>query len=436
MSHYKTYLNYKQSGVGWLGEVPDHWKILPVCSLFKRGKSLGHESEELLSVYRDFGVVIKSSRDDNNNKASEDLSLYQLVKPSNLVTNKMKTWQGSIAISPYRGIVSPAYFVYQNNHNELDAYLHHLLRSLPYVTGYMSASKGIRVNQWDLDPDLFRYFPVLVPPKNEQLIIAKHIDDETTRIDSLVSKKTRFIDLLHEKKQALITQAVTEGLDPNVKMKDSGVEWLGQVPTHWDVLPIKHIVATPITDGPHETPNFVDEGIPFVSAEAISSGQINFEKIRGYITEEAHRQYSQKYYPQRGDIFMIKSGATTGITAMVETDINFNIWSPLAVIRCGVRSVPRFVLNYMRSRSFQDAIELNWSYGTQQNIGMGVIGDLAITVPPVEEQIEIALRIDSQIARLDTLINRTERSIELLKERRSALITAAVTGQIDLREAA
>lgn len=131
---------------------------------------------------------------------------------------------------------------------------------------------------------------------------------------------------------------------------------------------------------------------------------------------------------------MVKSGATTGVSAIVDTDIDFNIWSPLAVIRCGARSDPRFVLNYMRSRSFQDAIELNWSYGTQQNIGMGVIGDLAVTVPPIDEQIEIASYIDNETARIDILISSTERSIELLKERRSALITAAVTGQIDVRE--
>ena len=273
-----------------------------------------------------------------------------------------------------------------------------------------------------------------VAPVAEQRAIATHLDRETTRIDGLVSKKTRFIELLREKRQALVTHAVTKGLNPNVKMKDSGVEWLGVVPEHWGAMAIKHIVATPITDGPHETPNFVDEGIPFISAEAVSSGKINFEKIRSYITKEDHQRFSQKYRPERGDIFMVKSGATTGVSAIVDTDIDFNIWSPLAVIRCGARSDPRFVLNYMRSRSFQDAIELNWSYGTQQNIGMGVIGDLAVTVPPIDEQIEIASYIDNETARIDILISSTERSIELLKERRSALITAAVTGQIDVRE--
>jgi len=218
---------------------------------------------------------------------------------------------------------------------------------------------------------------------------------------------------------------------PYPAYKDSGVEWLGRVPEHWDVMAIKHVVATPITDGPHETPEFFDDGVPFVSAEAVSSGKIDFDKIRGFISRIDHDRYSQKYLPKRGDIFMIKSGATTGVTAIVETDVEFNIWSPLAVIRCAARSNPYFVLNYMRSRSFQEAVALSWSYGTQQNIGMGVIGDLSVTVPPVEEQQAIADHLDRETARIDALIEKKTRFIKLLREKRQALITHAVTKGLD-----
>ncbi|MEW3612688.1 restriction endonuclease subunit S [Pseudomonas aeruginosa] len=218
---------------------------------------------------------------------------------------------------------------------------------------------------------------------------------------------------------------------PYPAYKDSGVEWLGKVPEHWQVMAIKHIVSTPITDGPHETPEFLDDGVPFVSAEAVSAGKVDFEKIRGFISREDHERYSQKYCPQRGDIFMIKSGATTGVTAIVDTDEEFNIWSPLAVIRCGGRSAPYFVLNFMRSRSFQEAVTLSWSYGTQQNIGMGVIGNLAVTVPPQEEQQVIAAHLDRETARIDALIEKKTRFIEVLREKREALITHAVTKGLD-----
>ena len=218
---------------------------------------------------------------------------------------------------------------------------------------------------------------------------------------------------------------------PYPAYKDSGVEWIGQVPEHWLIRPIKGIVSTPITDGPHETPQFYDHGVPFVSAEAISDGFLNFEKIRGYISREAHEVYLKKYKPQKNDIFMIKSGATTGVTAIVDTDIEFNIWSPLAVIRCNDAMNSFFVLNYMRSHSFQEGVSQNWSFGTQQNIGMGVIGDLHVTAPPLDEQKAIANYLDRETTRIDDLIAKKTRFIELLKEKRSALITHAVTKGLD-----
>jgi type I restriction enzyme, S subunit len=211
------------------------------------------------------------------------------------------------------------------------------------------------------------------------------------------------------------------------KYKDSGVEWLGEVPEHWGILPIKRIVAVPITDGPHETPQFLDEGVPFVSAEAISSGRIDFSKIRACISPEDNARYSIKYSPMLHDIFMVKSGATTGITAIVEDHTNFNIWSPLAVIRCGSAAAPRFVLNFMRSRNFIEAITLNWSFGTQQNIGMGVIENLACTIPPLPEQTRIAAFLDRETAKIDGLVAEQQRLIDLLKEKRQAVISHAVT---------
>ncbi|QDU53125.1 Type-1 restriction enzyme EcoKI specificity protein [Gimesia panareensis] len=214
---------------------------------------------------------------------------------------------------------------------------------------------------------------------------------------------------------------------PYDQYKDSGVDWLGAVPSHWDVVPIKHIVATPVTDGPHETPEFINEGIPFVSAEAVSSGKIDFAKIRGYISQADHVRYCQKYKPQVGDVYMVKSGASTGTTAIVEDDREFSIWSPLAVIRCDENSYPRFVLNFLRSRNFQEGVTLNWSFGTQQNIGMNVIENLNITKPPLDEQKVISSFLDVETAKIDALVAEQQQLIELLKEKRQAVISHAVT---------
>jgi type I restriction enzyme S subunit len=352
--------------------------------------------------------------------------------------NKMKAWQGSIAISEHEGIVSPAYFVYQPNARMFDLaipkYIHYLLRHPMYIAQYLRQSKGIRVNQWDLDPDEFKKIELLLPKTEEQKTIIDFLDHETAKIDALIEKQQRLIELLKEKRQAVISHAVTKGLNPNAPMKDSGVEWLGEVPAHWDVHAIKHIVSTPITDGPHETPEFFDTGIPFVSAEAVSSGRIDFEKIRAHISDADNQRYSKKYSPKKFDIYMVKSGATTGVTAIVETDNVFNIWSPLAAIRCNELNYPYFVLNFMRSRNFADAIAISWSFGTQQNIGMKVIENLPITRPPLSEAIEIANSLQYKSAKFDKIILHAQGQIELMQERRTALISAAVTGKIDVRD--
>lgn len=217
------------------------------------------------------------------------------------------------------------------------------------------------------------------------------------------------------------------------KYKPSGVEWLGEVPEHWEIMALKRIVSTPVTDGPHETPEIYDDGIPFVSAEAIKNDKIDFSKIRGFISVEDHRRYSIKYRPQRNDIYIIKSGATTGNVAMVETDDEFNIWSPLAAIRPSRKiSFPRFLFHYVKSKEFLTSIQLSWSFGTQQNIGMSVIENLVVTLPPLPEQQAIAAFLDRETGRIDTLVAKKEHLIELLREKRSALISAAVTGKIDV----
>jgi type I restriction enzyme, S subunit len=212
------------------------------------------------------------------------------------------------------------------------------------------------------------------------------------------------------------------------RYKPSDVEWLGDIAHHWDVSPIKFLVSTPVTDGPHETPEIFDEGIPFVSAEAVSGGIINFDKIRGHITVEDHKRFSKKYKPKRGDIYLVKSGATTGRVAMVETDVEFNIWSPLAAIRCNPALVDRyFLFFYMQSKEFQTGVELSWSYGTQQNIGMGVIQNLQTPLPAPAEQRAIAAFLDRQTGRLDRLVAKKRELMERLKEKRTALISRTVT---------
>lgn len=269
--------------------------------------------------------------------------------------------------------------------------------------------------------------------QTEQRQIAEYLDRETRQIDVLVTKQEQLVEALTERRQAVIAHAVTRGLDPLIELKDSATKWWGKIPVHWSISGLKHLVSIPITDGPHETPTFLDDGIEFISASAISDGFVNFDKRRGYISAEDHALYSMKYSPRLHDILMIKSGATTGISAILTEDRDFSIWSPLAALRSNSRANPFFVHFAIQSQAFQRALALAWTFGTQQNIGMSSIGDLQIPIPPKSEQDQIALNIQERTSKIDALSAKALEVIEVLKERRQSLISAAVTGKIDVR---
>ena len=275
--------------------------------------------------------------------------------------------------------------------------------------------------------------PIAFPPIVEQQAIASYLDKKCDRINTAINTQKKKIELLNELKQTIITNAVTKGLNPDVATKDSGVEWIGEVPNHWEVCKTLHCLSQPITDGPHETPELFPEGIPFVSAEAVScgNGSIDFNHIRGFISEEYYRECCKKYTPQKDDVYMIKSGATTGKVAMVDTDIKFTIWSPLAVFRCNQQKMlPKFLFHSLTCPFYQVQVELGWNYGTQQNIGMRTLEKLYLIVPPINEQHDILSYLDEKLADVNSQISKTFRRIELLQELKQSIITEAVTGKI------
>lgn len=423
-----TYHTYKDSGVEWLGNVPSEWQVKRLGTQFEERREKVSDKD-----YAALSVTMKGIVPQLENAAKTEAGdNRKLVRVNDFVINSRSDRKGSSGVSPLDGSVSLISIVLEPKTIE-PVFCHHLLRSYAFQHEFYRYGKGIHADLWSTNYSEMKNILLALPSREQQIKIANFLDYETVRIDDLVKKQEKLVELLKEKRQAVISHAVTKGLNPNAPMKYSGVEWLGQIPEHWEVPKIKNIVSTPVTDGPHETPTFVDKGVPFVSAEAVSGGYVNFKKVRGYITEELNKVYSRKYTPRRHDIYMVKSGATTGVTAIVETDDVFNIWSPLAVIRCKEEYAPYFVLNYMRSYSFQEAVELNWSFGTQQNIGMGVIENLEVPCPPLNEAKEISTYLHKQTAKIDKTIELAGQGIELIKERRTALISAAVTGKIDVR---
>ncbi len=346
------YPEYKDSGVAWLGEVPAHWDAGSLKWLCQR-YSGGTPDKNRLEFWENGTIPWL------NSGAVNDGRIYE---PSAYITHEAfekssAKWIPSGALlmalagqGKTKGMVAQLMFESTCNQSmaaivpsaKVDARCLYWWLACNYQNIRNMAGGDLRDG---LNLDLLGAIPCPLPPLGEQVAIAAFLDRETAKIDALIAEQEKLIALLAEKRQATTSHAVTRGLNPNAPMKDSGVPWLGEVPAHWRVLSIKRLVSTPITDGPHETPNFSEEGIPFVSAEAVSGGFIDFDKIRGYISVEDHMRYSAKYKPQLHDIYMVKSGVTTGVAAIVESDREFNIWSPLAAIRCDKqRADPYFAL--------------------------------------------------------------------------------------------
>jgi type I restriction enzyme S subunit len=437
MSKYRAYPEYKDSGVEWLGEVPGHWDNRRIGFLFNRKKDTGHPDAELLSVYRDYGVIPKSSRDDNWNKPSDDLTPYQLVKAGDLVMNKMKTRQGSIAVSEFEGIVSPAYHVAEPDRcfaNMADSrYIHYLLRSPVYISQYERLSKGIRVNQWDLDYEVFKTIEALLPRVDEQGQIAAFLDRETAKIDRLIVKQEELIELLKEKRQAVISHAVTKGLDPGAPMKDSGVEWLGEIPAHWDRIRLKQ-VCSHIVDCLHSTPAYEEDGdFPAIRTADVIPGKLLFENARR-VSEDTYKERVGRLEPIKGDIFYSREGERYGIAALVPSAVKACLAQRMMHFRVEGEFLPEFIMWSLNSESTYRQASQDVIGATSPHVNVETIRNFWLCDVPIKEQRLIVESIQNRVEKIDALIEKVGGMIEHLQERRTALISAAVTGKIDVRK--
>jgi type I restriction enzyme S subunit len=376
--------------------------------------------------------VPKSSRDDNNNKASDDLGLYQLVCPGDLAINKMKAWQGSVAISRHRGVVSPAYFIYEAKHGECSRYLHYLMRSPRYTTGYLSISKGIRINQWDLEPQYHSRLPVVLPPKDEQEVIATFLDRETAKIDALIAEQEKLLVLLAEKRQATISRAVTRGLDSNVATKDSKTSWLGPVPAHWKITRLKYVAAA-IFDCPHETPVYDPDGDYLVIRTAdVDRGVLDASRM--FRLDAAQYEIrTRRSDLAAGDIVYGREGERWGHAALVPEPGRYCLGQRMMQIRPSRQIDPVFLMWQLNSVATYRQGELDTVGATSPHVNVGTIRNFQLALPPIEEQRGIADHLTTEAVRFDALQAEAEHAMKLLREHRTALISAAVTGQIDVR---
>ena len=442
-----TYTKYKPSGIEWIGDVPKHWESIRLKfigylygGLSGKNANDFNQQEGINSKYfipftniahnkiinpNDLQKVI-IHENENQNKVKKD-DLFFMMSSENYDDVGKSTVLSVTLIDVYLNSFCKGFRITNKNYSSI--FLNYLLLSNAYRSRLLIEANGYtRIN---LKIEKINDFIINVPPLPEQQSIANFLDHKTFLIDAAITKKQQLIELLKEERTALINHAVTKGINPDLKLKPSGIEWLGDIPEHWVLTKFKNILKIPITDGPHTTPEILDTGIPFISAEAIKNGKIDFEKKRGFISERDYEIFSKKYTPEIKDIYMIKSGATTGNVAMVETNDKFNIWSPLAVFRANENKVlPEYLHYYLQSQSIRNAVELSWSFGTQQNIGMNVLSNLAIPYPSILEQKDIIDFISKSTQDFNKIADQIACLISKLKEYRTSLINEAVTGKI------
>jgi type I restriction enzyme S subunit len=281
-----------------------------------------------------------------------------------------------------------------------------------------------------LSADAIEQLRAPLPPLPEQRAIAGFLDLEVGKIDALVEEQRRLIALLAEKRRAVISHAVTRGLNPAAPLKPSGVDWLGDIPAHWEAVKLRHLTKK-IVDGAHFTPTYVDDGVPFLRVTDISRGSPDLQTIRR-IPEKEHRDLVKRCDPMKGDLLLSKNG-TIGVPYVVDWDWDFSIFVSLCLIRFKSMMSPDFASYVFKSSTIIVQINMDTKQSTVTNLHLEKIAGFSFPKPPILEQIEIVRVLAHRVASLDALSTEADRAVALLLERRAALISAAVTGKIDVR---
>lgn len=391
---------------------------------------------KLLSVTREEGVMVRNveSKEENHNYIPDDLSNYKFVQKGQFVINKMKSWQGSYGVSAYDGIVSPAYFVYDLKYSN-KKYFNRAIRSKVFSPFFSKYSKGIRVDQWDLMPEALKIIPFLEPPVEEQDAIVRYLDAATSKIDKAIAMQQKMIDLLNERKQIIIQNAVTKGLDENVEMKDSGVEWIGMIPKHWEIEPFgKHFTfgkGLPITKA-----NLQEEGVA-----VISYGQVHAKYNLGTtLTETLVRYVSPKYLETHPQCLLNKNDFIFADTSEdVEGSGNFAFNDYKDKIFAGYHTVvarpkdliyPKYYAYLFKSRAWKSQIQSLVNGVKVYSIGKRILKTSTLLIPSESEQKEIVKVLDLKTAAIEKSIENISHQIALLQERKQIIINEVVTGKV------
>lgn len=417
----EKYSEYKDSGVQWLGEIPSHWGLNTLRKHLRFVSIKNRPDAQLLSVTREQGVIVRDteSKEENHNFIPDDLSGYKYVEPGDFCINKMKSWQGSYGVSEYEGIVSPAYFICKLTGVD-KTFFSTAIRSRAYIPFFAQYSKGIRVGQWDLSPIALMSIPFFLPPLSEQQAIVNYLDDKCGKIDQLLENKAKELELLTEMKQRVIADAVTRGLNPDIKLKECDNICLPRVPEHWKVMRYGTLFKLKPVKTHH--------------GEELLSVFLNLGVIRAADSDKrthaASEDLSKYQLVEVGDFVMNNQQAWRGSVGVSQL---VGIISPAYHIFPMPECYDPVYANYLlRSKAIVGQFEMS-SRGVgsiQRTLNFNWLNNKIVPVPPIDEQKAIVAYIKEKVSKIDTLADKLQQEIESIKEYKQRLISDVVTGQI------
>lgn len=414
----------KDSGIEWIGEIPQNWKVRKIKYNFRRNELKNPGNLPVLSVYREYGVIPKDSRDDNHNVTSEDTSKYKYVHIGNLVINKMKAWQGSMGVSDYTGIVSPAYYIYEINEDEIyRRYAHILLRNV-YKDEFRRISSGIREGQWDLPANGFENIYIILPSFVEQQRIADFLDEKCAEINNLASDIEKQIEILEKYKKSVISETVTKGLDPDVEMKDSGIEWIGDIPQAWDTIKIGHIFS--LRNDKNTLPEDKVQLLSLYTGIGVFPTGSEYTKASGN-----HAQTVEGYkIVKKNDIVVNIILAWMGALGISDYD---GVVSPAYDVY--IPNMEKIIPHY-----FHYVFRTSGIAGECYKYGRGIMlmrwrtyssefRQIQVPYPSLIEQKKIADYLDEKCNEIDILIKNKQKQLKTLEQYKKSLIYEYVTGK-------
>ena len=439
----EPYALYRESGVEWLGHVPAHWKVLPNRAVFVEVKESGHSNEKMLSVTISNGIIQQEELLEDASKKDQsrtDRSAHKRVQPGDIAYNKMRAWQGAIGASKHRGIVSPAYVV-QRPLNLIDAtYMQHLFRTPAFAKEAERCSYGITSGMWSLRPEDFKTIHVSVPPFCEQAAIVRFLDYADRRIRCYIRAKEKLIALLEEQKQAIIRRTVTGRINvrtgqPYPAYKPSGVEWVGDVPAHWQTKKLSQCGTSVGGMTPSmEIRRYWDGDVPWVTPKDMKTNVVGDSGIR--VSEVALRETSLKLVDPPAVLVVVRGmilarkvpiAWTTG-PVTVNRDMKALIPNP------GINA--EFLARVLASAQDAFASLIDVAGNGTRRLPTERWRALTLAIPSKSEQTLIVRSLSKATNKIDEGIACVRSEVELLREYRTRLVADVVTGKLDVRGAA